>query len=138
MAYASTTEVPVSRSKANIEDILMKYGAEQFAQIFDSKKAMVQFRADERLIRFTIQLPQQNEYRTIKAYDQATRTIWRCLLLCIKAKLESVESGIATFEEEFLAQIVLPDKSTVWDFMKPQIEHAYETGNAPKMLGFTE
>jgi hypothetical protein len=50
----------------------------------------------------------------------------------IKAKLEVVESGISVLDEEFLAQIVLPDGSTAGDFLVPQIERAYESGEMPR------
>jgi hypothetical protein len=33
---------------------------------------------------------------------------WRALLLMIKAKVEAVESGVVTFEDEWLAHFVLP------------------------------
>ncbi len=56
------------------------------------------------------------------------------LVLVIKAKLEAIESDISTFEEEFLAYTLLPDKRTVLEFMEPQIQAAYLSGEAPKML----
>lgn len=56
----------------------------------------------------------------------------------IKAKLEVVESGISVLDEEFLAQIVLPDGSTAGDFLVPQIERVYESGDMPKMIPFIE
>jgi hypothetical protein len=43
------------------------------------------------------------------------RRLWRCLLISIKAKLEAVGSGIATFDEEFLAHIVTPDNDTIYE-----------------------
>ena len=52
----------------------------------------------------------------------------------MKAKLEAVETGIITFEEEFLSYIVLPDNSTVGETMLGQVEHAYLTGEMPRML----
>jgi hypothetical protein len=54
--------------------------------------------------------------------------------LVIKAKLEAVESGIACFEEEFMAHIVLPDGRTVGEHVIPGIAQAYETGNVPALL----
>lgn len=56
------------------------------------------------------------------------------MALVIKAKLEAVEAGIAAFEEEFLAHIVLPNGSTVGQFMMPQIAAVYETGRMPPLL----
>jgi hypothetical protein len=66
--------------------------------------------------------------------EVARRQRWRALALAIKAKLEAVESGIATFEEEFMAYIVLPDGQTVGEFLSPQIEAAYSSGRMPPLL----
>ena len=52
-----------------------------------------------------------------------------------KAKLEAVETGITEFEDEFLAHIVLPNGQTMGEFAKPQIAHAYDTGDMPPLLG---
>lgn len=59
---------------------------------------------------------------------------WWALYLVIKAKLEAVESGISCFEDEFMANIVLPDGSLVGDFMRPQIAAAYDMGTMPALL----
>lgn len=56
------------------------------------------------------------------------------LALVIKAKLEAVESGISIFEDEFMANIVLPDGQSVSEFMRPQIALAYDKGDMPKLL----
>jgi response regulator RpfG family c-di-GMP phosphodiesterase len=45
--------------------------------------------------------------------DAETRRRWRCLAMVIKAKLEVVASGISSFEEEFLAHVMLYDGRTV-------------------------
>ena len=52
----------------------------------------------------------------------------------IKAKLEAVESGIASFEDEFLAHTLLPSGATVSEWIQPQVAEAYETGRMPRML----
>ncbi len=70
----------------------------------------------------------------MKEWEQACRQKWRALYLVIKAKLEAVESGISCFEDEFLANIVLPDGSLVGNFMRPQIEQVYSSGNMPALL----
>jgi hypothetical protein len=54
--------------------------------------------------------------------------------LVIKAKLEAVASGITTFEDEFLAHIVMPDGQTVATHIKPRIAQAYETGSMQALL----
>jgi hypothetical protein len=66
--------------------------------------------------------------------EQAVRQRWRALALVIKAKLEAFESGIETFEQAFLANILLPDGQTVGQWMVPQVEQAYLTGTMPGLL----
>ena len=69
-----------------------------------------------------------------RAYEQGCRERWRSLALIVKAKLEAVTAGITTLETEFLAHIVLPDGSTVGQFMLPQVDQAYRSGEMPPML----
>lgn len=147
--FAENTSVPVEKSKAEIEATLARYGATEFMSGWDQTRAMLQFRAKGRIVRFQLPLPDRDaeEFRMTpakkrwrsddeahKAWEQACRQRWRALALCIKAKLEAVEAGITEFEAEFLAHIVLPDGSTVGGFMAPQIAAAYETGAMPKLL----
>lgn len=59
----------------------------------------------------------------------------RCALkLVIQAKLEAVEAGITTFEDEFLAHLVLPSGETFGEWAAPQLERAYITGAMPSSL----
>lgn len=144
--YAESTTVSSEKSRAEIESTLARYGADSFAYGWDRDQAMVQFRAHDRQIRFMLQMPDRasrefthtpsrNQKRSPgqaeKAYEQACRQRWRALLLVIKAKLEAVTAGISEFEAEFLAHVVLPDGSTVGEWMRPQIERAYETHTMP-------
>lgn len=69
-----------------------------------------------------------------KLHEQATRQRWRALLLVVKAKLEAVESGISTFENEFLAHIVLPSGGTVAEWLVPQLQEAYAHKRMPPLL----
>ena len=54
----------------------------------------------------------------------------------VKAKLEAVESGIATFEDEFMAYTMLPSGESVSEWLAPQLEAAYDPdkGIMPKAL----
>lgn len=148
MRYANQTEVSVEKSRAEIENILTKYGASQFGYAVDANRglASIQFCAKDRHIQFILKLPAQNDrefHRTphfkkvrsadaaFKAWEQACRQRWRALALCIKAKLEAVECGISEFEDEFMAHIILPGGKTVSQLMRPQIERAYLNGDAP-------
>ena len=146
--YAENTEVPAGKSRDEIERTLQRYGAEQFAYGWEAGRAMIQFRAERRLIRFVIVMPDQNDpaYHftptkrrrdrevALREWEKACRQRWRALALVVKAKLEAVESGIAEFEAEFMANIVLPDGTTVGEWMAPQIEQAYQTSLMPSAL----
>jgi hypothetical protein len=148
MAYAMTTSVPVERSRAEIEKLLSRHKCAKFMAGVDHElhRATVQFQAHNRIVKFEIALPnpadpkykkiknsylQRSAAGVAKTVEQEERTRWRALLLVIKAKLEAVESGIATFEEEFLAHVLLPNQQTVAEFIGPTVAQIYETGRMP-------
>ncbi len=144
--YAENTEVPVDRSKSEIERILTRYGADEFMYGTKRDKAVIAFKAHNKHVRFVLPLPNPDDFTETptgrerargvqeKAWEQEMRRRWRALALSIKGKLESVETGIMSFEYEFLAHIVLPNGETVAEYMIPQLEEAYRTGKMPKML----
>lgn len=145
--YAATTEVPSDRSRAEIEKILTRYGATAFSYGWEQGRAAIAFVMDGRQIRFILPLPDRDDpefthhsrgARTATAaeaaYEQAVRQRWRALALVVKAKLEAVESGIFTFEEEFLAHTVLPSGRTVADDLLPRIATAYAAGDVQPLL----
>lgn len=144
--FAQSTGVSPERSRAEIETLLRRYQATSFGYATDGGQAMVQFRLCDRIVRFLIPLPKAEDVRhtatgrsrrSDKIPDvlaQEERQRWRALLLVIKAKLEAVESGITTFEEEFLAHIVMPDGKTMGQHVLPGIAAAYESGRMPKAL----
>ena len=126
MAYAERTKVPVMQSRNEIERVLTKYGADAFGFATEPEHAIVFFRAHGRYLKFKMPLPRDN------AHEERRR--WRCLVLVIKAKLEAVESGIVSFENEFLPWIVLPSGETVAEWAGPQIEQGYLEGRMPTAL----
>lgn len=148
--YAKNTNVSSELSRLEIEKILIRYGAEGFAYATTNGRAMIGFTLSRKQVKFVIPMPKQEEFcltptgrkRTensqYEAWEQACRQRWRALKLVIQAKLEAVECGISVFEDEFMANIVLPSGQTVGDFMRPQIEQVYLTGNIPKMLPMLE
>lgn len=152
MRYAENTSVPVERSKAEIEKVLTAYGATGFMYGTSERKAMILFKANNRLVRFSLPFPDPADEqfrrtetgRTRKsnkipeAYDQEVRRRWRALSLAIKAKLEAVATGITLFDEEFLAHIVLPDGKTVAEDAIPKIDGMYKSGKNVPLLPFLE
>ena len=148
--YAKNTNVSSELSRLEIEKILIKYGAEGFAYAAQNGMAMIGFVMNDRQVKFVLPLPKISEFdltptgRTrsensrYDAWEQACRQRWRALKLVVQAKLEAVECGISEFEDEFMANIVLPGGQTVGDFMKPQISQAYALNEPPKMLPMLE
>jgi hypothetical protein len=145
--YAKNTTVTSEKSRAEIERTLTRYGARSFMYGWNEQSAIIAFDMNGLRIKFQLPMPDpadflrtdvRNKLRSKDqqqlAYEKAVRQKWRALSLVIKAKLEAVESEISVFEEEFLANIVLPDGSTVGDFMVPQIRLTYESGRMPPML----
>jgi hypothetical protein len=69
-----------------------------------------------------------------KAYDQALRSRWRALLLVIKAKLEAVDVGISTIEQEFLANVVLPNDQLLGRWLLDNAIPLIRGGQMPRLL----
>ena len=147
MSYANRTKVEVNNSQAEIERILDRYGATAYMYTKMNDRVLVMFEMKGRRMRFMLTLPSRNAFEKTdtgksrtsqnaidEAHKQAIRARWRSLTLVIKAKLESVATGIEEFEEAFMGQIVLPDGQTVKDWMKPQIAKAYELKQMPPLL----
>jgi hypothetical protein len=146
--YAEGTSVSMERSKVEVESTLRRYGATAFQYGWEGVRVVLSFRAHERLIRFEMRMPGPDDddirfspagrTRTVvqaeKALEQEARRRWRALGLVIKAKLEAVESGLVSFEDEFLAHILLPDGTTVADHTGPALEQTYATGEMPDLL----
>ena|SRR5205809_747250 len=130
MTYAANTKVPVDKTKAEIERTLYRYKASNFAYFSEHNRAIIVFEAAQRRLRFDLPLPNGNSAKE----QQQCRQKWRALGLAIKSKLETVESGIESFEEAFLAHIVMPDGMTVAQHARPRIESAYKGGEMQVLL----
>lgn len=146
MAYAEGTTVPVNKSKNEVERLLRKFGAEQFAYVSGSDKALIVFSAHGRQVRFVVSIPDPSSFTRTPSgrirtktqaqsqYEAEIRRLWRSLVLMVKAKIDAIESGIATFDEEFLPYVVLPDGKTVFEETAGAIEAAYATGRVRPIL----
>ena len=151
--YAKTTTVSPEKSRAEIESTLRRYGADQFMYGWQEGRGIIGFRINGVPVRVILPLPSIEDFQyydrktaygitrkkrtqeaAVRAHEQAERQSWRALLLVIKAKLEAIEAGITTFEQEFLANMVLPDNTTVSQTLAPQIWQALTQGRIPSML----
>jgi hypothetical protein len=149
MKYAQTTTVSPEKSRAEIEGLLKKYGASDFGYMSSQTGAMVAFRYRNRAIEFAVPFPKEtdltpykcrgramkrNPEQLRKEIEQEERRRWRALALSIKAKLETVSSGIHTFDQEFMSHFVLPNGKMLADVIIPQIDEAFKNGRAPALM----
>lgn len=139
--YAAHTSVSVEKSRAEIEQLVTRAGASEFQSGWMSNQAAIMFTLKNRQVRFVMDLPDRasrefmytperrklrSQAEREKAYEQACRSRWRALLLAIKAKLEAIQVGISTFDQEFLAFIVDPRTDrTVAELIAPQLALVY-------------
>lgn len=145
--YAAKTDVPSERSRNEIEKILRKYGADDFAYATNRNTGIIAFTAQGRQVKFVLPLPdrassrfthhsrgRRTESAAEAEYEQAVRQKWRALVLIVKAKLEAVDAGIVTFEQEFLPHIILPGGQSVYEATHERIEQAYSTGRVQPLI----
>lgn len=136
--YAQDTKVPIERSQGEIRTMLLKRGAVNLGFAEKAERFVLAFTMHNRQVVFAVKLPARpNDKATqasIKTYEQLCRAKWRALVLCLKAKFVTVESGVTSFEDEFLAHIALPNGNTVGTEMKEHIEYAYTQGKMPDLL----
>lgn len=155
MSYASTTSVPIERTRLQIEDLVREKGATQYMSAFDHEhgQAIIGWTLAGRMVRVTVPLPAPNEkrfvFKTFRGrisyrewpkdrqrllWEQACRARWRAILLILLAKFEAVEAGISSFEREFLSDTVMADGATVGEWIQPQLDSMYTTGQMPRLI----
>jgi hypothetical protein len=142
--YAENTSVPADRSRSEIDRVLQRYGATGFGYSWERREvainpvpthgprteqrdcAAVVFSFKDRRVRLDVPMPTAREAGTAERAERGSRQRWRALLLVIKAKLEAVESGISTLEQEFLANIVTESGRTIGEIVVPRLSEAVE------------
>lgn len=141
--YAVGTDVSVAKTRAELDDLLQRFGATSVATFVTSDQAAIAFEMEGRRIIFRLQLPEKSDSKfwvykhgkyserrrtpegAAAAWEAACRQKWRALLLSIKAKLVSVEENIETMEQAFMAHVVMPDGRTISEHVQPRIAAAY-------------
>lgn len=132
--YADRTLVPVEKSKAQIEKLLNEFKATSFMTGTNRHSSMIAFSMADRNVKFILPLPSRDKYPSNASHEQAIRTRWRALYIALRAKLEMAATGITTFEDEFLAHIIMPDGQTVGEMTRPRIAQAYQSGEVRPLL----
>ena len=133
--YAKTTSVPVKRSRQSIQDLFEDYGIDEFFFAKSPRGEGIGFCYEQRTYKHNVSTPERTEKMTDRQFEQALRQRWRILFMSLKMKLEQIMDGGISFEDQFLAQMCLPDGSTVAEFMElPQNSALLEKTQMPKML----
>lgn len=150
--YAKDTTVSVDKSQSELRSMLTRYGATNYVMGSVDRRIAIMFEVHGRRVRLALPTPElepddlqkteQYSHRKVKRsdaelraiLDQKERQVWRILLLVIKGKIELIETGAVTFEDEFLPYTMLPNGSTVGEWVAPQMDHVVQTGQMPSML----
>ncbi len=127
MPYAQRTTVSPEKSRAEIEKLLRSHGVDEFGSGWTRDgHALVQFRIQGVMVRLSVKVPPRESFKARterqreEQFHQEVRRLWRVNALLVKAKLEAIDSGVTTIEREFLADVVLPDNTTVAEWAMPQ------------------
>jgi hypothetical protein len=148
--YARKTKVPIDRSKTEIEKLLKGAGGVQYFAGETDDADVVGCRLRDRFVRFNVPRPgkewsdvarkklrpgyQRQNFDADRAVRAEHSRRWRCLVVIVKAKLAAVDAGIRTFEQEFLGDIMMPDKRTVYDHIAQGLADAYASGKVGSQL----
>lgn len=124
--YAERTDVPVSRSRDQIEALLEKYDADAFVFGRDMalNKTVLSFRHNKMCYRYVIE---------IMGDAQEERCRWRALYIVIKAMLIAVDSKIMNFETAFMPWILGANGKCLGETVAPQLEQFTARGQVQLM-----
>lgn len=130
--YAEGTTVPVEKSHIEVQKILKRYGATNSGFAEKGEAAAILFTMKGRRYRIELIYPavgafqqtgkvRRTQAQAAEAREKEIRRLWRALFMVVKAKLEAAQSGIVTFEQEFLAHTVLANDQTMSEWMEGQL-----------------
>jgi len=144
--FASKTDVPVEKTRIEIEKMLRSYGASGFVIGWHQDRQQIGFVIEGLQIRFTFDTPTEDD--CLKRADgsmlpksqlqgslaQAERTLWREIHRMIQGKLIAAFSPYRTVYEEFHADIVLSNGQTFSEWSKPLYRRMLEQSSMPPLL----
>ena len=119
----SDTSVSIESSKEQISSLLKKFGCRGVQWTWlDNNETLrfmheFEYKGVKKGIAFEINIPEMGKQRG-RGYDKKLvrndHQSYRIVLHIIKAKLTAIESGVESFENEFLSKVLytLPDGST--------------------------
>lgn len=133
--YLETTTVPVQKTVGEISALLVRAGAREIMQTFDSgQPAGVKWSMDlyGRTVWFQMPVRVDSVYQVIaKRYkgilsaqrraalkEQAARVAWRQLLAWTQVQIAMVQLNMAEFAQVFLPYVLDTSQRTMWDLVK--------------------
>lgn len=150
MSYARGTEVPVEKSRIAIECLLQRHGVVKVGVLQEPGFATVFFATKEGWeVQMRIPIPTDEDAKKVTRngwaltevarrswVEQRVRERWRQLLLVLKAKFTALENGVETFEQLFMAHLVLGGQP-VGERLLPAIRAAQEMGTPLQLAAGT-
>lgn len=127
--YVHGASVTSSAFQKEIRAMLTAAGVRDVSFASDHERPCLRFHSLTR--EFRLVLPAPRTAPGSKAGQEATRQCWRLLSVLVRAKLDAVAAGLVTFDQEFLAYVVVPGGGTVFQATAPGIAAAYDAGQAP-------
>jgi hypothetical protein len=125
--YAQGTSVPPEKSQMQITKLLRTYKASGVMIGFDGGNSFIAFIYNNIQVRM---------FCPIAKSDAEERRRWRVMRIIIQSKFEMIQCGIRSFEEEFFADIVMPNGKTVSQIAIAAVKKAISSGEMPvKLLG---
>ena len=145
--YAAYTKVDPTRTKYEIEEMIKDHGGKNFASAENGNQGMVVFDIEDYRMVFKLHFPKStdNEFQFTAGghqrdgetanqfWENECKRLWRSLLLAIKSKLVSVEDGVETVQEAFMAHIVMPDGRTVAQHLEGEMTKRSKIAESPEL-----
>lgn len=147
--YAEGTEVPIGRTRDEIERTLSRFGSTAQAWLRDDLKGVVTvaFKRAGHTYRFTVPSPPlsafmktpsgrwtRTEPQAAAARDAEVRRRFRSLANYVKAVLDATESGIIKADEALLPYLLLPEGDTVYQRASRQLERGVDVSLARALM----
>lgn len=146
--FAEGTTVSINSTKQEIMELVEKHADSEAIVFTCNGWPTATFGKDGRLYKFDVPaVDPDDRYITHtdtgrlrigearkNAIAAEERRLWRALLLILKAKFEILRAVPVTFEQEFLSNLVLPNRRTVGEHFTPIIEDAINQGELPTSM----
>ncbi len=151
--HAQGTDVPVGRSRDEIERTLARFGATAQVWMRDDETGVVTvaFKREARAYRFTVPMPPLKDFemtpsrKWIRTPEQAqsakeaeVRRRFRSLANYVKALLDATDSGIIRADEALLPYLMLSDGETVYQRAAKQMKAGGEVSLAQALTAGEE